>query len=446
MSTPPAPVGPNTPDPQPKHRPTWATLHLWQIQPIRDLLLLAAIFAIISLGYRLSLVTVPLLLAILFAYLFEPLVQLLTRRKAFTRPMAAGSIILGALLVILIPAGFGAVVGGIQLTSFSQTLSTKVSLLASSINNPDDPELKERIDSQGPLWAKINSKLISLRAEHIRVMAQANGQEPDPNLPPPDRLSAVLYDAGLRAINWIRTNAQDLGGTALATGAGIFGIVTRIAGSVGAAALGVFLTAFFFFFICSRWGHMLGFMQTLIPERRRGTVIGLVSKMDAVIAGFIRGRLTICAILMVYYSVGYWLIGLPAPLIIGPIIGVLATLPYAAGIGIPLATVLLLASPPDDGFRSELWWAIAAPLLIHGIAQVLDDYILTPKIQGDRTGMNTPTILFASLAGGILMGFYGLLIAIPVAACIKIVLKEIVLPRVAAWAAGQANDPLPVSR
>ena len=90
------------------------------------------------------------------------------------------------------------------------------------------------------------------------------------------------------------------------------------------------------------------------------------------------------------------------------------------------------------------WWIIGAPALIHGAGQILDDYILTPRIQGQSTGMDTPTILFASLAGAVLAGFYGVLLAIPVAACVKIALQRLFWPRFKAWAAGRASDPLPL--
>ncbi len=63
-----------------------------------------------------------------------------------------------------------------------------------------------------------------------------------------------------------------------------------------------------------------------------------------------------------------------------------------------------------------------------------------------NTDMSMPMILFASIAGGVLGGVYGLLLAIPVAACAKILYLELVVPRLKAWAAGKAADPLPFSR
>jgi predicted PurR-regulated permease PerM len=70
--------------------------------------------------------------------------------------------------------------------------------------------------------------------------------------------------------------------------------------------------------------------------------------------------------------------------------------------------------------------------------------VLTPSIQGRSTHLATPTILFASIAGGVLAGFYGLLVAIPVAACVKILLDEVFWPRFKGWVHGQEPDFLPI--
>jgi predicted PurR-regulated permease PerM len=139
----------------------------------------------------------------------------------------------------------------------------------------------------------------------------------------------------------------------------------------------------------------------------------------------------------------YWLIGVPASLIVGPIMGILTIVPYASGIAAPIAMVLMWLDPAG-GWRGEWWWIIAGPLVVLGVAQFLDDYVLNPMIQGKTTNMDTPTILFASIAGGSLAGFYGVLVAIPVAACVKILLKEVFWPRFKAWSEGRAPDMLPI--
>ena len=135
----------------------------------------------------------------------------------------------------------------------------------------------------------------------------------------------------------------------------------------------------------------------------------------------------------------------PAWLLMGPVMGALVLVPYGQGVGAPVA-MLLMALQPAAGFQGEWWWIVASPLVLLTIGQFLDDYILTPKIQGKSTNMDTPTILFASIAGGTLAGIYGLLVAIPVAACLKILLREVFWPRFKSWAEGRERDFLPLER
>jgi len=98
------------------------------------------------------------------------------------------------------------------------------------------------------------------------------------------------------------------------------------------------------------------------------------------------------------------------------------------------------------GWQQQWWWIVFAPVAVYVGAQLLDDWLLSPLIQGKTTGMDTPTILFASFAGGALGGVYGLLLAIPVAACIRILLKEVFWPRFRAWGKGKERDFLPIGR
>ena len=78
------------------------------------------------------------------------------------------------------------------------------------------------------------------------------------------------------------------------------------------------------------------------------------------------------------------------------------------------------------------------------IMQVLETYIITPAIAGKATNLDPVTILVAVLAGGSVGGVYGMLLAIPAAACLKILLTDVVMPRVRLWVRGKAEDPLPL--
>ncbi len=263
---------------------------------------------------------------------------------------------------------------------------------------------------------------------------------------PDDRAQATLIWSVYKDLEaWITLNRERLGREVVGTG---FNAVTWFVGgatSLGIIAFQAFLTAFFFFFICTGWGRVLELWESLIPERKKGEAIDLVRKMDNVIAGFVRGRLTIMLIQCVVFSIGYYLIGVPAAILVGFGVGVLSVVPYLALVGIPLSVGLMLLAGPETGFRSEWWWQIGAPVAFYFLGQALDDYIWTPIIQGKSTDLDTPTVLFASIAGGALAGVYGLLIAIPVAACLKIIIREVLWPKFRAWAEGRRDDPLPIS-
>lgn len=434
---------------EPGKSPGLWSLHLWEIQPVRDALVIVAVFGVLYLGYRLSIVTVPILLAMLLAYLIEPVVKLVTRKGWFTRRGFALLLIFGSFGLVVVPAAGGITYGVMQGASYAQTLAVNVQATVASVEKPDNPELEERVSKIGPAWTDLRKHLLKLKAEHERLQAVERGDAPA-DAEPPDRVSATMYRLGKQGADWLQDNAKQIGTQVLSTGGSVAVFLASVVGSVVHLGFTLFLTAFFFYFFCTGWGGVLAFWHSLIPEKRKHRTLELLSMMDAVIAGFIRGRLTICALMMLWFALGYWLAGVPVPLLMAVLAGVLMLAPYAQWLAVLLAMSLLWLGVGGEGgplgeWQATWWWALAGPIAVHGVGQLLDDYILTPKIQGDKTGMDVPTILFASLAGGILAGFYGLLLAIPVAACVKIILREVIWPRIKAWADGRARDPLPVS-
>ncbi len=429
----------------------WWTRHLWQIQPVRDGLFIAAVVGILYLGWLISIVTVPLLLALLLAYLFEPVVKMLTRVPWISREVAAILIIVASVVIVVVPATLGVGFAVAQGATWATAVVGDAQSLQKSLDDPAD-EVKR--DALPRSWRTVRDYVVSIDA--MRRERESRGAaspdavptaETDPLIEaqePTALQSLVVWGVGALRANadaialWLRRSAVGSG-----TEAALVALHTLT--SIGKIVFTLFLTGFFFFFVSTGWGRVLSFWEGLIPERKRGKFIDLIKKMDKVIAAFVRGRLVICACLMAYYTVGYWLIGLSAPLILGPIVGALALLPYMSGlVGLPTAMLLLWLDPPNAGFRSEWWWIIAGPAFVSMGAQVLDDYVLNPLIQGKGTGMDIPTIVFASIAGGSLAGVYGLILAIPVAACVKILLKEVFWPRFRAWAEGRSPDPLPI--
>ena len=515
-------------DAQPPQTRSWLDRHLWQIQPIRDLLMIAGVVGLVWLGYRLSVVTVPLLLAIALAYLFDPIVRRLLRVSWISREGAASAIIAVSVLIVVVPIGVGgafAAVQGIQLAGDVADGGSRLSRALEEKNRND-----EAIQNAVPpgLWSWIRDFVLRERPhddatdEEAHPEAQPTDEEggsaevldesqqsdsdsgadstsadadatepvstPEPDGDPEAELLPHADDSGepagvepsndvssheaasnghqqmpasafepsrsadreineaaVLAINWVRNNAQAITQRALQTGAGAFEAFVGTVSSIALLGFNLFLTAFFFFFISVGYPKVVSFGKGLIPEAHKDVTLHLLQRFDQVIAGFIRGRLTIAFIQGIVFTLGYWFIGVPAPILLGVGVAVLSIVPYAALVGIPVSVGLLWLEG-HTGFRGTVWWIVGAPVVFYFIGQALDDYVWTPLIQGKSTGMDTPTILFATLAGGALMGVYGLLLAIPLAACIKILLQELFWPRFKQWLAGEKPDFLPLSR
>jgi len=491
---------------------SWAGLHLWQIQFVRDAILIALVVGLVMLGYKLSTVTVPMLLAVALAYLFEPVVAKMTRSGFMGRSSAAATIILLAVVLVVAPVTLGAGFGVVQGAKYARALADNIQKTIYSVDNPGDDDARFVLPERG--WRWIRDKIVAEKKKERVSRKPGLEAEPDPTKIPltanpsntvlskpeaaapgaeagndaeiglgadgtaaPETTPApgtdalgdkgveiapgVEFAAGLepglvgeepsdafqflRLVGeWLETNASAIGKRALSAGGGAVDAAVSTLGSLFKLGFAAFLTAFFFFFFCTGYGRLLAFWNSLIPQKRRGRVVDLLSQMDEVVAGFVRGRLTICATLIAYYSLAYWLIGVPAALLVGLGVGLLTLVPYAAGAAIPVVMGLMWLDESTGTFRDAWWWVVGAPMVVLAIQQFLDDYVLTPRIQGKTTNMDTPTILFASIAGGVLAGFYGLLLAIPVAACIKILLREVFWPRVRAWIQGRAEDPLPL--
>jgi predicted PurR-regulated permease PerM len=168
--------------------------------------------------------------------------------------------------------------------------------------------------------------------------------------------------------------------------------------------------------------------------------------MDAVIAGFVRGRIVISLIMGVLFAIGWEFCDVPWAIPLGLLVGLFSLVPYLGGVGLPVAIALLwfdqLGAPPQE--QMSWYWIIAGPTIVFIAVQVIEGYILTPWIAGKATNLDPVSILAAVLAGGALLGVYGMLIAIPLVACIKILLTEVLMPRVKLWLAGHAADPLPI--
>lgn len=171
------------------------------------------------------------------------------------------------------------------------------------------------------------------------------------------------------------------------------------------------------FYLLRDWRKLWTNLRSLIPRSMEPTVVSLFKECDSVLSAFFRGQLLVMLSLAIIYSVGLTLIGLQIGLIIGVIAGLLTIVPYL-GFIVGITSALIAAYVQFGTLTSML-----LVLLVFVIGQIAETAFLTPKLVGDRIGLHPVAVIFAVLAGGTLFGFFGVLLALPVAAVIMVDLR-----------------------
>jgi predicted PurR-regulated permease PerM len=416
-----------------------ARLHLWQIQAVRDVLVAAAVVGLIWIGYALRAVTVPLLVALLLAYLFEPVIEWLCRhpRWKLTRFRAVTLLLvaLGGAVLVALAATMPLVVG--------QTIHLK--------DYVGRGELREDV-------AKITSSMPdAIRADYEGFLRLLPGAAPEaqPHAAPvpADAAPAGLTEEAVRAIvagevQRRQQAADETGPDWMVVAREGANTLLNVLGGILQIGLVTFLVPFYFFFFSLWYPSVVRFGRGLVPRRNKQRILELIRKMDVVVSGFVRGRITISFIMGVLLAFGWLLCGVPHAIPLGLLVGIFCAVPYLGVVGIPLAVGFDVFQEFGEREAWGMWllWTILWPTVVFSIVQVIEGYVLTPMIAGKVTNLDPVTIIVAVLAGGSVLGVYGMLLAIPAAACGKILFMEVLLPRIQAWTRGEVADPLPIKR
>jgi predicted PurR-regulated permease PerM len=186
---------------------------------------------------------------------------------------------------------------------------------------------------------------------------------------------------------------------------------------IDAVALSI-LTPVTAFHVLRDWGKLTKVVDQMIPRRHYTVIRSQMSAVDETLSGFMRGQAIVCVILGVVYSTGLALNGLKYGFTVGIIAGVLTIIPYV-GTVFGWATSLILACVQFEGD----WLRIGLVVAVFAVGHFFEAYILTPRFVGHRVGLHPLWILFALIAGLKLMGFTGVLIAVPTAAVIGVIVR-----------------------
>lgn len=155
---------------------------------------------------------------------------------------------------------------------------------------------------------------------------------------------------------------------------------------------------------------MLSFKQ-LIPHTHRSKVVRVADDVRSAMHNYFRGQFLIAMIVGILFAIGFAIIGLPMGVALGLFIGVLNMVPYLQLLSLPITALLCLVSSVDTGI--DFWLIFWESMAVYIIVQTIQDLYLTPKIMGKAMGLNPAIILLSLSVWGCLLGFLGLIIALP---------------------------------
>jgi predicted PurR-regulated permease PerM len=199
---------------------------------------------------------------------------------------------------------------------------------------------------------------------------------------------------------------------------GVAGEVAKGTASVFKALATLLLIPIFTFYFLPMFPRIVEGGTSLIPRRHLAWVKSTAHDVDRAVAAWIRGQLTVMAILALYYAIGLSIVGVKLAVLIGVLTGLLAFVPYV-GVVVGLTLAVLVSLLEYRGVGTLVGIAV-----VYGAAQIIDGFFLTPKIVGDRVGLGPVGVLLALMLGGHLFGFTGVLLAVPTAAALVVVIRR----------------------
>jgi len=323
--------------------------------------------ALLWLLYLLSPILAPFLLAAILAYICNPLVGRLT---------AHGLPRIAAVLIIIV----------------ALTLAF-VGLLLIIVPLMQDEAIR-MIERAPDAVDALNQQLVPWLREHFGIRIRLDAAS----------LRKVINDnlANLQGIGMHLLTSLKIGGAV------IIGILTTL-----------LLVPVVLFYLLLDWDRLIARIDAAIPRDWHIKTVAITHDIDAVLSEFLRGQLLVMLILAAYYSIALSIAGLPSALPVGILTGMLIFIPYL-GFGLGFTLALMVAGLQFEGFAP-----VIAVLVVYGIGQVIESFLLTPYLVGDRIGLHPLAVLFALMAFGQLFGFTGVLIALPLSAALLIGLREV---------------------
>ncbi|HEY6985962.1 MAG TPA: AI-2E family transporter [Rhodanobacteraceae bacterium] len=315
--------------------------------------------------YLLAPVLMPFVVAALFAYLGDPLVDRLERRMnrslAVTLVFLIMIVVFVLILIVLVPFVER------QIGNFLAQLPTWI----------------EWFQTRAAPWIEAHFGVSTdvLDTQRLIGVLQANWREAGGIV---TTVIARVSKSGLTVVGW---------------------------------ALNIVMIPVVAFYLLRDWDILVDRIHALVPRSIEPVVVRLARESDDVLGAFLRGQLSVMVALGILYGVGLWLVGISVGPLIGMIAGLISFVPYLGAItGVIMAVIAALVQYQD-------WAHVALVLIVFAIGQTLEGYVLVPRLVGEKIGLHPVAVIFAVLAGGELFGFLGVLLALPVASVVMVLLR-----------------------
>ena len=174
------------------------------------------------------------------------------------------------------------------------------------------------------------------------------------------------------------------------------------------------------FYFIRDWTGVMNRSDELLPRAYAPSIRVYLKKINQTLAAYLRGQLTVMLLLAVFYSIAFAILTLKYAILLGVLAGLLVIIPY---IGTWVSIILGMAVAYGQFGVTTPFWIL---LGVYVVGQFLESQVLTPKIVGDKVGVHPLWLLFGMLAGGVLLGFVGVLLAVPLTAVISVLVKIII--------------------
>jgi predicted PurR-regulated permease PerM len=335
---------------------------------VRILFTAAVIFVLILLARYLSDVLIPFAIAVLLAYLLNPLV-LLIQRKVTNR---SGAVLLSLAAVVVALALLGAVV----VPMITDEMAHMGKIIGQIVSNTDFAARAAEL-LPGGVWESIKDYLAR---EEVRGFFKSK-------------------DFWQMLANAARKVLPGAWGVLAGTASFLFGLV------------GLVVILLYLLFVLIDYESISGGWSNLIPLPYRDGVREFISEFESAMTRYFRGQALISAISALLMCIGFVLIGLPMGILLGLVMGLLNMIPYLQLLGVIPAFLLALFKALEAG--SSIWVALGLTAAVLAGVQVVQDWILAPKIMGKVTGLNPAFILLSLTIWGKILGFLGLIVALP---------------------------------